>query len=130
MYFSALIVVFSRFSDESYYLFASFGLTVFLFLCYDVITIIQARAQQGKKEGGFIMVKLYFIKDMESLKRFICNVHGSAVMHIGDSVQFDLKNEAAGFEVLKQLSLGAGNVSIRFTEKADANRFVHYLITA
>lgn len=76
------------------------------------------------------MVKLYFIKDLESLKRFIRNVRGSAVMHIGDSVQFDLKNEAAGFEVLKQLQLGAGNVGISFTEKAEAKRFVQYLITA
>lgn len=76
------------------------------------------------------MVKLYFIKDFESLKKFIGNVHGSAVMHIGDSVQFDLKSEAAGFEVLKQLKLGAGNVGISFTEKADCDRFVQYLITA
>lgn len=76
------------------------------------------------------MVKLYFIKDLEGLKRFIGSVRGSAVMHVGDSVRFDLKNGAAGFEVLKELKLGAGNVGISFTEKADRERFIQYLISA
>lgn len=76
------------------------------------------------------MVKLYFIKNPESLKDFINSVRGSATMRVGDSAEFDLKNDPAGFEVLNQLKLNAGNVGIHFTDNADRARFVRYLITA